>query len=98
MTPTPDDPSPAEELREDRDAREPDEDARPQDASLSALEDRLDAAIKSLSNQNHRVEAYLDRLTEERRRELQGTDADQLTFPDPASAASANDEGVSDAS
>lgn len=54
------------------------------DTALSALDDRLDSALASLNARNSRVEEYLDQLKAERRRELQGTEADQLTFEDQA--------------
>ena len=76
-----------------------DEDAeRHADASgaLATLEDKLDGALADLKKRNGRLEDYLDFLAQERKRDLQGTEADQLTIEDiPRPAAESAPQGVS---
>ena len=52
------------------------------DASLQKLESRLDDALAELSGRNRSVEEYLDTLAQQRKRELEGANADQLTIDD----------------
>lgn len=61
-------------------AAEEDEDALTSDADLQELEDRLSGAVSDLNKRNRDVESYLDTLAQERRRELEGSAADQMTL------------------
>lgn len=50
--------------------------------ALAKLEDKLDGALADLKKRNGQLEDYLDFLAQERKRDLQGTEADQLTIED----------------
>lgn len=52
------------------------------DAALQTLEDTLDSALGDLAKRNRQVEDYLDFLKQERRRELHGANAGQMTIDD----------------
>ena len=56
------------------------------DESLQKLEDQLDGALSDLGQRNRQLEEYLDFLAQERKRDLLGTDADQLTLDDALTA------------